>query len=337
MAEISGAQKAAMLLMALDPASASELLKVVRPETATEIATEMAYLNASSNTAGDEEEKASNEVMREFGSLLSGSDSDWGLGFVRQMLESAMSPEQSTRAFEEVKHRLDYRDPFGAIREANLFELAAALRDEPPQVMSLVMAELPAKASGELLNMLDEEVKNQVIRGMAGATNVSVEAKVRVASVLKQRLQHLRTSGGGAEVNAREAQIRKVSVLLRGLPKETRDQMIANIKEQDAETGALVMKMMVVWEDLPIIGARALQEALRSSDPRRLALTLVNAEMRVSDKIKMNLSETARNMVYEESLLLTTPKNKQIQEARDQLLQDLRELNEAGMLDFEEQ
>jgi hypothetical protein len=47
------------------------------------------------------------------------------------------------------------------------------------------------------------------------------------------------------------------------------------------------------------------------------------------------MSESGRNMVYEESLLLSSPKAKEITEARDLILQDLRELNEAGMLDFE--
>ena len=335
MATITGTKKAAMLLMRLDPSSASELLKVVQPETATEIATEMAYLNASGG--GEEEEKSAHNVVQEFSTLLSGSDSDWSLGFVRQMLENAMSAEQSAQAFEQVKLRLDYRDPFASIRETKLYELAAALEGEPPQVVSLVLAELPAKSSAELLGLFEEKVSHQIIRGMAGATNVPVEAKVRVASVIKKRLQEMRTSGApGAEGNAREGQIRKVSVLLRGLTKDARDQMIASIKEQDPDTGALVMKMMVVWEDLPVINDRALQEALRAADPRKLALAMLNVETRIADKIKMNLSETGRNMVYEESMLLNNPKPKAIVEARDLLLQDLRELNEAGMLEFEE-
>ncbi|MBN1556142.1 MAG: hypothetical protein JXA11_15485 [Phycisphaerae bacterium] len=333
---ITATKKAAMLLMRLDPGSASELLKAVQPDTATEIATEMAYLNSSGGAMSEEEEQVAQNVVQEFGTLLSGSDSDWSLGFVRQMLESAMSAEQSAQAFEKVKQSLDYRDPFASIRETKLHELSAALEGEPPQVVSLVLAELPAKSSAELLGMFEEKVSHQIIRGMAGATNVPVEAKVRVASVIKKRLQELRTSGGASEGNAREGQIRKVSVLLRGLAKDARDQMIASIKEQDPETGAMVMKMMVVWDDLPILNDRALQEALRASDPRKLALALVNVDKHIADKIKMNLSETGRNMLYEESLLLTAPKPKAIVEARDLLLQDLRELNEAGMLEFEE-
>ncbi len=322
-----------MLLMSLDPASASELLSVVKPDTATEIATEMAYLNG---TGAEEAEQSSHHIIQEFSTLLTGGEQDWGLGFVKQMLESAMGSERSAKAFEEVKQRLDYRDPFASIRGANLYEVAAALEGEPPQVLSLVLAELPAKAAAELLGLLEDEERNEVIRGMAGATNVSIEAKVRVASVIKERLTELRKGGGSAGGgNLREQQIRKVSVLLRGLPLETRNTMTANIKEQDAETGALVMKMMVTWEDIIAIDGRALQEALRQADPRKLALAMLNIDQRTADKIKTNMSESGRNMVYEESLLISTPKAKDITEAREMLLADLRELNEAGMLEFE--
>jgi len=251
------------------------------------------------------------------------------------MLESALGHDRSTKAFEKVKVQLDYRDPFAAIRSSNLYELAAVLESEPSQVISLVLAELPAKESANLLTLMEDEQRNEIIRGMAGATNVSIGAKVRVASIIKERLQQLRNSGGAAEGNARETQIRKISVLLRALPIETRDEMINSIKEQDAETGGLVMKMMVTWEDLPIIESRALQEALRGADPGKLAMAMVNADQKTSDKIKQNMSESGRNMLYEESLLITAAKKKDIEEGRELLLNDLRELNEAGMLDFE--
>lgn len=331
MAGITGIKKAALLLMSLDPTYASDLLSVVKPQTATEIATEMAYLNTLSE---EELSDDSHTVIVEFTELLSGTDQDWGLGFVKQMLTSAMGEEDSKVAFKEVEQGLKRRDPFAAIRSASIYEVFSTIEHESPQVIALVLSEMPAEASSDLVGMLEEEIRNDVIRGMAGATNVPVEAKVRVAAVIKKRLDVLR-SGGGAAGNAKAQQIRKVSVLLRGLPMETRNAMLTSIKDQDQETGDMVMKMMVTWDDITIIAGRTLQEALRSADPRKLALAMVNASQRVNDKVKSNMSESARNMLYEESLLIASPSQKEIDGAREIILQDLRELNEAGMLEFE--
>jgi len=93
-AAITGTKKVALLLMAMDPHSASELLKVVKPATATDIATEMAYLNSSGS---QEAEEFSHDVVKEFSTLLSGNDQDWGLGFVKQMLDDALGMERDTR------------------------------------------------------------------------------------------------------------------------------------------------------------------------------------------------------------------------------------------------
>ena len=332
MSKLSGVKKAALLLMALDPSYASDLLSVVKPQTATDIATEMAYLNTLS-----EEELAedSHTVIKEFTELLSGKDNDWGLGFVKQMLTAAMGEENSQGAFEDVKAGLRRRDPFAALRSANIYELFPTIENESPQVIALVLSEMPANIASDMVGMLEDNIRNEVIRGMAGATNVPIDAKVRVATVIKKRLDEVR-SGGGAAGNAKAEQIRKVSVLLRSLPLETRSPMIASIKDQDPETGDMVMRMMVTWNDITCIMGRTLQEALRAADPRKLAMAMVGASNEINNKVKMNMSESARNMLYEESMLISSPSHKEVEAAREVILQDLRELNEAGMLEFEE-
>ena len=54
-----------------------------------------------------------------------------------------------------------------------------------------------------------------------------------------------------------------------------------NMTDSDAETAAKIKRMMVVWEDLAIVTDRSLQEALRSVDSRRLALSLIKADPRL--------------------------------------------------------
>jgi len=323
-------RKAALFLMQLGPDAAAQLLSAVHAEMATEIVAEMALINAT----GKEDPQTAQETVRGFCTLLRGDEADWGLGFIRQMLDRALGAGESERAFQKVRSSLDQLDPFGDIRTANVYEMATALEGEPPQVAAVVLSELPEKSSRELLGLLDEQTRNDAVRGMAGATRISPDAKVHVANGLRRRLQEIRMRGG-EEGDARQKQIRKAAVLLRGLGKEVREKTLQSIREHDEETAGLLQKMMIVWEDLPLIGDRSLQEVLREVDVRKLALALVNSDQAVADKIKMNMSEGARQTVYEESELLSRPKQREITEARELILTDFRELNEAGMLEFE--
>ena len=95
--------------------------------------------------------------------------------------------------------------------------------------------------------------------------------------------------------------------------------------------------MMVVWEDIPQIVARMLQEVLQSADSRKLALALVDAEQKVAEKIRENISERAKAMLDEETSLLSSPKQDEIQQAREDVLAPLREMNSRGELEFEEE
>jgi flagellar motor switch protein FliG len=59
---LTGKQKAAMLLMSLDAATAAELLKGIDPQMVQELAVELAYLD----TAGYHSGKQSLELARQF-------------------------------------------------------------------------------------------------------------------------------------------------------------------------------------------------------------------------------------------------------------------------------
>jgi flagellar motor switch protein FliG len=93
---------------------------------------------------------------------------------------------------------------------------------------------------------------------------------------------------------------------------------------------------MIVWEDLPSVGGRSLQQALRGIDERQLALVLHEAPEEIVLKIKSSISERAAAKVEEEKSLMAAPKKDDVRLAQDKILTALRELNKKGELSFEE-
>jgi flagellar motor switch protein FliG len=92
---------------------------------------------------------------------------------------------------------------------------------------------------------------------------------------------------------------------------------------------------MVTWSDINIVGSRSLQEALSKAEGRELALALVDADPQVQEIIKENISERARDMLEEEISLLSSTKAADIEQAREKILDMLREMNKRGELEFE--
>ena len=94
----------------------------------------------------------------------------------------------------------------------------------------------------------------------------------------------------------------------------------------------MVRILMITWEDIPTIADRSLQEALRGVDAQKLAVALYGADEDISQKIRSNISERAATMLDEEASLMQEPLEKEVLDAREEVVKPLREANEEGKL-----
>jgi len=340
---LSGKQKAAMLLMSLDPATAAELLKGVDPEAVQELAVEVAYLDVN----GFGNSGQSTEVARQFCHSLSlertrSLEAAQGFnlqGFLRTMLTSTIGREKAEAIQTQIDDLLQQRDPFIPIRQAASPLLGAILSKEHPQASAVVLAELSPKKSSEVLSLMDEQVRLSVVTRMTAGETMTADAKMRIAQVICGHLEAAQTGEGDAPVaveveEKQDPASRKVAVMLRNLEKEIRDGLLASVRKKDAEAGEMITDLMVIWEDIPVVEDRPLQEALREVDSQQLALALVEADEIIVNKIKSNISERVAEGIEEEMSLMSSPKKPEIEEARENVVRVLRQMNEKGELEF---
>ena len=347
--DISGTRKAAILLMGLDPATAGELLKSARPEVITEIAAELASLSAP----GSEPASESAESIQEFFSLLDSGRKDRSEGgvFVREVLQNALGGEKLQEALGRIEELSEIRDPFRKIRPKPPEEIAKALKGESPQVVSLILSELPPKKSSKLLTLLDENARADALHGIVSGGHTAPETALRIANVIRTRLDELAEQRSaqqagqvatqpvedeGESEDLKNKRLRKVALLVRGLDIQPRDTLIAALTEKDSAISESVQYLMVIWEDIPIVADRSLQEILRGSDAAALALALADADQQIVAKVHANISERALVGLEEEASFLSSPKPEEIAEAREKVLANLREANAKGELEFEE-
>jgi len=332
---LTGKQKAALLLASLDVTTAAELLKGVDARMVQDLAVELSYLDA----AGHRNAKQTADVARQFCKSLQQESSFHFKSFLREMLRNTVGEEQSKRIRQEIQDLLQKRDPFITIRSADVRTLAAVLETEHPQAVAIVLSELPPRKSSEVLGLLGEGVRVSAISRMTGIGSVTPEAKARIAQMVRQRMESMGSRGqSGAAMQARpEQSLRKVAVIVRNLDKEIRDGVLEAIQQKDKEAGEKVTNLMILWEDIPQVGDRSLQQALRGIEERQLALALHEAPEEMAHKIKSNISERAAAMVDEEASLMSSPKKEDVREARERVVGALRELNQKGELSFEEE
>ncbi len=330
-------QKAALLLTSLDVATVGELLKGVDPKTVQELAVELGYLDA----AGHRNARQTAEVARQFYSSLQNQSggSFHFKSFLREMLKSTVGEDKTKQIQEEIHDILQKRDPFMAIRSADVQSLSTVLETEHPQAVAVVLAELPPKKGSEILGRLQEGVRVSAISRMTTLGSVTAEAKARIAQMVSQRLAAVSagSQGAGGAQAAPEQSLRKVAIIVRNLDKQVRDGVLEAIIQKDKDAGDKVMNLMVVWDDLPQVADRALQQGLRGVSEQQLALALQEAPADVAKKIRSNISARAAQMIDEEMSLMAAPKKEDVNQAREKIVSALREMNRKGELAFTEE
>lgn len=328
---LTGKQKAAMLLMSLDVGSASELLKGVDTEVVKEIALELARLDVS----GQRDSKEQAKTVREFGALLRESSSGRFnvKSFLDEMLAGVVGREKAEEIRSQIMSVTQKTDPFAAIRSVETDELVLALKSEHPQAVAVVLSELPAKKSSELIGLLAEGVQLSAIGRMTNLERVRPEVKKRIASMVCERLKGLK---GETLPEGQEQTLRKLAIMLSGLEKDLRDRLLDEVakNEDGKEMVKLIKRFMVTWEDIPTIADRSLQEALRAVESGKLAVAIHGADEDVVQKIRSNISKRAADMLDEETSLMQEPLEKEILDAREEVVEPLREANEEGTLRF---
>lgn len=331
---LTGKQKAAMLLMSLDATTASELVKGLDANKVQELAVELAYLNAT----GFRNNKQSAEVAWQFCNSLNTGTEFHIDHFLHELLKSTLGDTKAENIQTQIQNLLFKRDPFISIRSMDAQTIASILSDEHPQAAAVVLSELPAKKSSEVLSFLGEGVRLSAINRMTSCEMVTPEAKTRIAETVCSRLDFA-TAGekGQVMVTRPDESLRKVAVILRNLGKELRDGLLSAIREKDNKTGEMVSELMIIWIDIPEVTDRSLQEALRGIDSRKLALALYKADETVIGKIRSNISERTAEALDEETSLMSAPKKEDIEQARGEIIQVLRQMNEKGELAFIEE
>lgn len=319
-----------MLLMSLDAATASELLKGVDPEEIQDIALELARIDASEKRDTKEQAK----ITREFCNSLRKKEAPaFSMkSFFSEMLVNALGKDKAEQIQSQIRKTTMQQELFAGIRSASSDELVLALDGEHPQTIALVLSELSPKKSQEVLSLLDEEVRLKAVCKMTNPDMLGTGVKQRIASIVSERLKNLKGETLSARPGRREQNLRKLAIMLSGLEKDLRDQLLGEISKENEETGKTVRNLMITWEDIPSIADRSLQEALRTVESSKLAVALFGADEEVTQKIRSNISERAVTMLDEEASLMQEPLEKEVLDAREEVVKPLREANEEGKL-----
>lgn len=151
---LTGVQKAAILLISIGPERAASVLKHFPPEEIERISTEIA--NTVSLTPN-----SVSSVYQEFLSMSNShaAGSNGGLQYAKELLMKALGPQKS----DEIIKSLNLQSkPFYILRRIEPKVVANFLNGEHPQAIAMILSHLEPEQSAALLGFLAPESQNDI-------------------------------------------------------------------------------------------------------------------------------------------------------------------------------
>lgn len=319
---LSGIRKAAILSLLLGEEASTSIFKHLSEDEIERIAKEVASLGTVPTESGE-------NVLEEFHQMAVAAAyvARGGVDYAQQLLVKSLSPEHARRIIDRVVRSFQSTAGFTSLAKADPQQLSKFILGEQPQTIALILAHLDASHAAQLLSLLPETLRVDVLTRMASLDEISPEVVSRISTVIEQRLKSLGTSShesyGG---------VRAVAELLNRLDRTVSQPVIEAIEGQNPDLAVSIRNLMFVFDDLMKVEDSALREIIQRADRKVLTVALKGTTEEMRSRFYQNMSKRAADMLREEMDVLGAIRLREVEKAQHEIVAIARKLEEEGLL-----
>lgn len=313
MGDISGIQKAAVLLTEIGLDSSVDILRNFNQRMVPRLMREV------KNAQGIPEERRQ-EIIAQFlaeVSEISGSNQE---AFADELLKRTLESTQFAA--------LEF------LQSTDKAQLVELIKEEHPQVGAFVLAYLNPKLGSVVLSSLPKELQADLALRVASMRQPHTEALEVLDNVLATRLNTV--SKGPVKVGG----IGNLVQILRNAGRNSETVVMEALVEHRPDLVEQTKKLLIVFEDLTRLDDRSFQKIIKQIDGKTLALALKKTTKDIEDLVMRNLSERVREMLIADIEALGKVRLKDVMEAQQKIVECFRELERSGeivLMDVEEE
>ena len=322
--ELTGAQKAAAVVVSLGADKASLIYQYIDASDLETLTLEVARL-------GMLDAQQTEDVLSEFyqNCMTQKAVTEGGLEYARTVLEKAFGAATATSLLEKVTKSLKNRE-FAFLDKADVKSLYSALQNERPQTVALVLSYVdPSKAAG-VIEQLPPERQVRVVESIATMESASPTAVKIIEAEMEKKFSSMLTTS-----NVKVGGIDYVAGIMNNLDRSSEKAIFDRLGVNNAELADEIRKRMFVFEDIVTMDDRSVQRFVRDCDPRDLVLALKSANGDVSNKLFMNMSARMAESIRDDLEITTNVRMKDVEDAQQRIvgiIRDLEEKNEIVIL-----
>jgi len=297
---LSSKEKVAVLLLNLGPEMAADILGTFGENEIAEISDIISRMRSVSS-------EVSMAVLNEF----KGEFQSW---------------RKSEELIDVIKDHRPSIIPFRSFKHLTSDEILSIISGEHNQLIALILSYLEPQQSADVVGLLPEELRLDVLNKMATSVPPPVQIIKQIDALLEAKVVSL----GDRLDTPNERKFRAIAEILNRSDSVTEKTIMQRIKEENPDIAQEIKTLMFVFEDLVIVEDKALRQMLSETETTAIAMSLKTASKEVTEKIFKNMSKRMGTMVNEELEILGPKPLAEVEAAQKGIVDVLSRMESQG-------
>ncbi len=318
-ADISGLQKAAVLLIALGPEKSASIFKHLKEDEIEQLTLEIANTRGVSPATKE-------QVLDEFYEICLAQQyiAEGGIAYAKELLEKALGEEKAKDVIGRLTASLQVR-PFEFVRKTDASQMLNFIQDEHPQTIALILSYLSSSQASSIISALPPDKQADVAKRIAQMDRTSPDVIKEVERILERKLSSLvnqdYTIVGGVDA---------IVSILNTVDRGTEKHIMETLEIEEPELADEIRRKMFVFEDILSLDDKSIQRVLREVDNNELAVALKGSNEEVQTVIFNNLSKRLSTMIKEDMDYMGPVRLKDVEEAQQKIVNIIRKLEDSA-------
>lgn len=314
---LSGAEKASIMMLALNEADAGKLLGMLDQQEVMEISQTMAVL-------GRVDAMVVENLLQEFGERLTRNGGVVG-GFdaTEKLLLRVLDADRVAAVMQEIRGPAG-RTVWDKLAHVNETVLASYLKNEYPQTVAVVLSRIEPAHAARVLANLPDDFATEVVMRMLRMEVVQREIVAHVEQTLRVEFM-----SNLARTNRRD-NLELMAEIFNYFDRTTETRFINALEDRSKETADRIRALMFTFEDLAKLDGAGIQTLMRSAGNDRIMIALKGASEQLRALFFKNMSERAAKIMRDDMQATGPVRLRDVEEAQQFLVNLAKELAASG-------
>ncbi len=319
--QLSGEDKAAILIFALGPEASAPLVQGMDDQTLSRLGRKMAELGKIDIEILDSVTKEYLKIHNSEDPLLRSTHKD-----VVSLFKFAVETDRADRLLSELNapKTLTIWEKLSRLKPDMI---ANSITGEHPQTVALILGNIDSGVASRVIALLPEDMQLSVVMRMSKIESVPRELVRDIEETLEKELADMQGESGISF----DGMVSVVDIL-KGLDKEVARPILDQLRDKDEALFMQVDRLLLIFDDLKELSDRDIQTILKHISSDDLVKSLKGATEDVGERFFGNMSQRAAEIMREDMEVMGPMKLSDVEDAQQTVLKVIRKLDDDGSI-----